>query len=114
MRIEYEPKVSKYFKDYQRLKKTIGNSLTVMVKLRIDQIQASENLLEYINAGIGKPHWLEGQLKNCLAVSLNKNYRLILRVDIDNKDASTLRVCNLVIVKGVEDYHGSKSNWLVP
>lgn len=69
----------------ERLKRVIGNEgqhlqkrvgpLSRTIKLRIDQMRAASNYIEYQSIGLGKPHHLEGDLKGCFAVNLTANYR---------------------------------------
>lgn len=114
MQIEYDSKIRKYFDSYTKLKKIAGLELARSIKKRIDQLTASKDLHSYLSFKIGNPHWLNGDFKNCIGINLNANYRLIIFIDIENKDVETLKLCDFVIVKGVSDYHGSKSNWIIP
>ena len=105
MEIEWhKKKKKKKMSDIQRLKKIIGIELTKMVKLRFNQIEATEDFQEFIKYGFGKVHPLKGNLKKYFGISITGNYRLVIMPDKNNK----------IIVRGVMDYHGDKYNWLIP
>ena len=105
MEIEfYNNEIQKKMSDMEELKKIIGIELAKMVKLRFNQIRASEDLKEFMQNGFGKPHPLKGNLKKYFGVGLTGNYRLVILPKGNKK----------VIVRGVIDYHGDKYNWLIP
>lgn len=105
MEIEfYNNEIQKKMSDMEELKKIIGIELAKMVKLRFNQIRASEDFQEFMQNGFGKPHPLKGNLKKYFGVGLTGNYRLVILPKGNKK----------VIVRGVIDYHGDKYNWLIP
>lgn len=105
MKIKYETKrIEKIMIDTRNLKSKIGLEMARMVKLRYNQIEATNNFQEYINNNIGKPHPLKGDLKGYYAIHITANYRLVVKSK-ENKN---------LIVKGVMDYHGDKYEWIIP
>lgn len=115
LQIEYESKkVQRFFEDYDLLRKKIGVEFARSVKKRMDQLRAADTITNYFDTGLGNPHWLQGNLKECISISISGNYRLVVRPKVNCKGNDILELCNIIIVKGVEDYHGTKSNWLIP
>ena len=105
--------VEKYFTDYGLMQRKIGNDITKIVKKRINALTASKNMDVYFSTGLGKPHMLSGNMKGYISISLTANYRLIIQPISDDENIVELKVCRIVEVKGVDDYHGGKSNWLI-
>lgn len=114
MEVTFSEKLKRVIGDEgQHLPKKAGE-LSRWIKRRMDQMRAANNYAEYQSIGLGKPHLLTGDLKGCFAVSLTANYRLIVRLGVDDLSAESLSKCDKVIIEGVVDYHGKKSNWLLP
>lgn len=61
--------------------------------------------------GIGFPHRLSGALDRCYAIRVSSNYRLIVEPDSEDLELDTLKMCKVVIIVGVVDYHGGKHEW---
>jgi len=115
VRIEYEDSsVEKYFKNLDLMKKKIGLDLTKITKKRQDQLRASDNFSIYLSTGLGKPHPLFENLKGCYGISLTGKMRLIVKPDVEELDPKSLINCEIVIIKGVMDYHGRKNEWIIP
>ncbi len=115
MLIEYESEsVRKIFNDYELMKKKIGNDRTRAIKKRIDQLKASVNFGIYLTTGLGKPHPLYKNLKGYYGVSITGNVRLIIKPNEESTEPEVLKQCDMVIIKGVMDYHGNKNKWLIP
>lgn len=117
--IKYDsPRVEKYFSDptYNKLVKEIGLELTRATKKRIDQIKSAVNFQAYLQYGLGKPeHLVDNQdSQNCYSVRLTGNYRLIIKPEANDLSSEQLSNCNGIIIKGVCDYHGGKTNWILP
>ena len=87
---------------------------TRTVKKHIDRLKASVSFQSFLNLGLGKPHVLTENLAGHYAVSVSGNLRLIIKPDCDDLSVSSLKNCNIVIVKGIGDYHGGKIEWLIP
>lgn len=96
------------------MKRKLGSDITKVLKKRIDALKASNNIGIFMNTGLGKPHHLNGDLRGYIGISLTSNYRLIIKPKCDSLSADSLKLCNIVIMKGVDDYHGSKNNWIIP
>lgn len=105
MEIEWHNhEIQKKMSNMEELRKIIGIELAKMVKLRFNQIEATENFQEFMKYGFGKPHPLKGNMKRYFGVGITGNYRLVVMPKGNQK----------IIVRGVIDYHGDKYNWLIP
>lgn len=107
-------KVHKILRDSDILIKTVGLEMAKKIKIRLNQLSATNNFKEFLENGIGKPHPLSGNLDGMFGISLNKNYRLLIEPLVDSLDDSTLRSCKKINIKGVVDYHDGKCEWLIP
>ncbi|MGN1116872.1 MAG: hypothetical protein ACI4TH_09900 [Candidatus Ornithomonoglobus sp.] len=114
MLIEYKNKtVENFLTDYKLMNKKIGKEVTKILIRRINALKAANNVGIFLSTGLGKPHFLSEDLYGHIAISLTGNYRLIIKPKTDDISAEALKICSIVCVKGVEDYHGSKNNWIV-
>lgn len=122
MQIEFEDtKVRILFEDldnvrgYQGLmKKSIGNDLTRAVKKRYNALNAADNFLIYLSTGLGKPHSLVGDMLGSYGINIDSNYRLVVKPVAEDIKPETLKLCRVIIIRGVVDYHGTKFDWLIP
>lgn len=114
--LEYsDKKVEKIICDDKILQKKIGTEFGKKVKMRLNQLKATDNFYEYLSKiGLGKPHLLEGNLGGCYGVSINANYRLVVQPLVKNLDIENLKNCKVLDIKGVLDYHGGKNEWIIP
>jgi proteic killer suppression protein/toxin YoeB len=113
MEIKYENgRVRKVFSDYQVLIRCVGLEITRSIKKRLNEIGASANFQSWLNTQLGKPHSLVGS--DDYAVSINSNLRLVLQPETNDNSLGSLLKCKSVVVKGVCDYHGGKTNWIIP
>jgi plasmid maintenance system killer protein len=113
--VEYETSsIKSYFDDFTYMNEKIGNDLTKAVKKRFDQLKASRTFGVYLSTGLGKPHRLYYDLDGYYGVSLSANIRLIIKPDSVSLELCVLNKCDSVIIKGVEDYHGKKQEWIIP
>jgi len=93
----------------KKMIKEYGMELSNSISKRMLQIQAVVTLDVYFKMGLGKPHFLERPYKHCFAVSVSKNFRLILRpvypsdYDFIKPDLSKIKEVTIMEVK---DYHG--------
>jgi proteic killer suppression protein/toxin YoeB len=114
MEIKYaNGRVQKPFSDYSVLIKTVGLEMTRAIKKRIDQIRAFENFQNWLKAQLGSPHQLRGNMRDYYGVSVTSNVRLILKPEADDYSLESLSKCTVIVVKGVCDYHGDKTNWII-
>ena len=115
MQIEYDnPNVRKYFDDFLLMQKTHGKDLTKIIKKRYDALKAANNFAIFLTTGLGKPHSLTGNLKGMYKVDVSANLRLIIQPIADDLSPEALAKCDTIIIKGVEDYHGTKNEWIIP
>ena len=107
MEIQFEnQKVQKSMSDMKELTTKIGLAMTKTVKQRYNQLEACENFEEYMKTGLGVPHPLNNDLKECYGIRITGNYMLIVKPEsLGSKK---------IIIKGVLDYHGDKNEWIIP
>ena len=111
--IEYENKqVKRYFTDYALMQRKTEH--TVIIKKRMDSLKASVCFNDFLRLGLGKPHLLYGSLANCYGICITDNVRLIVQPVCQDLSPQSLKECEIVVVKGVGDYHGDKINWFIP
>ena len=67
MEIKWHNKeIQKKMENMDELVKIVGAEIAKMVKLRFNQIEATDDFQELIRNGFGKPHPLKGDLKKYL------------------------------------------------
>ena len=96
------------------MQKRIGKELAKAVKKKLDAMKAANNYAIFLSTGLGKPHSLVGDHKGMYGVNVSANMRLIVQPITDNISPESLKKCDSIIIKGVEDYHGTKNEWLIP
>ena len=104
------PKVERYFGDYDKLKQKIGYDYTRKVVKIINALEAAETFSGYLSTGYAKPHTLTNS-DGCYGLSVSKNVRMVVKPNLIN---NSIEICTEVDVKGVCDYHGDKENWYIP
>jgi len=115
MEIDYHSnEVEKYFTNYKKIQRKKGFELARSVKKRVDQLAAAPTFQEYIDIGLGSPHSLTGNLKGWYGVDVKGNYKLLIRPDSDDLTSESLKKCKKAIIGGVVDYHGSKTEIIIP
>lgn len=112
--LAYDKKLDKILKDPNKIIKKIGLDMAIILKKRLNQLDASNNFQEFLNIGLGKPHPLKGNMKNMYGISITKNYRLVVEPICDSIDVSSLMKCEKINIKGVGDYHDGKCEWIIP
>ena len=115
MDIAYDnKKVRTLFSNFTEMKKKTDSVFTKQVKKRYDQLLAFESFHDCLQARLGNPHPLEGDKKGCYGINVTANKRLIVCPETDNLSSESLKKCKKIIIKGVEDYHGSKITSYIP
>ena len=100
--------------DFGLMGKKKGMDMAKAVKRRFDQLRAADTFLDFLSLGLGKPHRLTANLKGRYGISVTGNIRLIVRPEATNFDSVSLGTCKKIIIEGVVDYHGTKTEWLIP
>ena len=121
MTIIYEnPKIQLLFSDLENvagskklLQKQIGIDLARMSKTRMKQLKAARFFKNYLDNHIGNPHSLEGNLNTFYGVDLNAHIRLIIQPVPPDLSSEALKICEIVKIIGIVDYHGGKNEWLI-
>ena len=112
MKITYDnTKVEKCFTDYGVMKKKLPSDWLKPIKKHINNLDASDNFGIFLSLGLGKPEHLSGYEKPTYSLRISSNVRLIIELQTNGE---VIEECESLIVKGVCDYHGSKSNWYIP
>ena len=104
-------KVEKAFADYFKLKKELPNDWVRTIKKHMDRLEAAECFGDFLDLGLGKPEYLHGYEGVRYSLHVAPNVRLIISLDTEPEN---VRECTKVVVKGVCDYHGSKTTWYIP
>jgi Txe/YoeB family toxin of Txe-Axe toxin-antitoxin module len=113
--IEYDNKnVEALFSDFELMKKKTDAVFTKLVKKKYEQIKAFDNFADFIRSGIGKPHPLSGDKDDCYGVNITGSKRLVVCPISQNLSMTSLQLCKKIIIKGVENYHGSKTTSYIP
>ena len=110
----HDKKVEKILNDSNRILKKIGLDKAKMLKLRLNQLQASNNFKEFLDMGLGKPHPLTGNLDKLYSINITANYRLVVEPLVEMLDNESLKKCRNINIKGVMDYHAGKCEWIIP
>ncbi|MCF7931861.1 MAG: hypothetical protein K9K93_01715 [Acholeplasmataceae bacterium] len=115
MELTYDHKrVQKLFDDFDQMRKETNTVFTKLVKKRVDQLRAFETFADYLQSGLGKPHPLSGNKKDCYGIHITGGTRLVvcpLSLDLSTE---SLQYCKKILIKGVENYHGSKTTSYIP
>ncbi len=80
---------------------------------RKNQLIASENFNQFTETGLGKPHRLYGDFNFYYGITVSANVRLIVKPKTIDLSTESLKNCDIIILKGVVDYHGEKINWII-
>lgn len=114
------PKIQLLFSDLENvagsrklLQKQIGIDLARMSKTRMKQLKAARFFKNYLDNHIGNPHSLEGNLNTFYGVDLNAHIRLIIQPVPPDLSSEALKICEIVKIIGIVDYHGGKNEWLI-
>lgn len=115
MEIEFvDEKVRTLFDDFSLMAKRKGIEMTKGIKKRYEQLKAAETFSNYLSTGLGKPHSLTGNRERLYGISITANIRLIVEPVSVDLSMESLNKCTKVIIKGAEDYHGSKITTYIP
>ena len=77
------------------------------------QLKAAKFFKNYLDNHIGNPHSLEGNLNTFYGVDLNAHIRLIIQPVPTDLSPEALKICEIVKIIGIVDYHGGKNEWLI-
>lgn len=96
------------------MNKKAGQKYTKAIKKRYDQLRAAKMFDIFLSTRLGNPHKLYPDLNGYYGINVSGNIRLIIKPDTESIEPNVLKTCDTVIIKGVEDYHGGKQEWLIP
>ena len=115
LEIEYDNKqVKKLFSNFDLMKQHTDGVFTKQVKKRFDQLRAFETFEDLLKSRLGNPHPLTGNKKGCYAISISDSKRLIIFPISESLSQESLKLCKKIIIKGVENYHGTKTTSYIP
>ncbi|WP_059171979.1 hypothetical protein [Bacillus sp. FJAT-27445] len=98
------------YQNFSKLRKIYGEKLGKLITRRIQELEAFDSVGQLLDSKVGKGHFLKAEYKNCIALRLTSNYRLIIEpVYGEDTDFAHLDIYGLKIVTilKVEDYHGN-------
>lgn len=111
MEILYESKkLEELFQDHTKLSAKVDFHLLKIIKKRQLELMAADTFFDYLHIGLGRPHLLTGELHGYYATRLDANKRLIFKPIYEKNQKD----CSKVVIKGVIDYHGSKTTIYLP
>ena len=111
MKIIYANKrVEKYFTDYTKLKQKLPFEWVRSIKKLMDYLIAADSFGVFLSLGLGKPERLSGYKQVTYSLHVSANVRMIIEL---NATEDTVKICDEIEVKGVNDYHGGKDNWYI-
>ena len=112
MRVTYaNPKVKKYFSDFNKLKKKLSPDWVRTIKKHLDHLEATDCFGDFLKLGLGRPELLTGYEQIRYSLRVSANARLIIE---PNATQDTIMICDEIEIEGVSDYHGDKENWYIP
>ena len=112
MRVTYaNPKVEKYFSDFNTLKKVLPADWVRTIKKHLNNLEAADCFGDFLKLGLGKPEQLTGYKQIRYSLRVSANARLIIE---PNATQDTIMICDEIEIEGVSDYHGDKENWYIP
>jgi proteic killer suppression protein len=112
LRITYtNPKVEKYFSDFNKLKKALPDDWVRTIKKHLDRLEAADCFGDFLKLGLGRPEPLSGYKQIRYSLRVSANARLIIE---PNATQDTIMICDEIEIEGVSDYHGDKENWYIP
>ena len=108
MRVTYaNPKVEKYFSDFNKLKKVLPADWVRTIKKHLNNLEAADCFGDFLKLGLGKPEQLTGYKQIRYSLRVSANARLIIE---PNATQDTIMICDEIEIEGVSDYHGDKEN----
>ena len=106
-------RLEELFSNFKIISKEHGMPFAKILYRRIAELQAYEKVQDLFNANLGSPHFLKGDLKAYISISLIKNLRIILDTSKISDDINEILESRKIFIKGVVDYHGSKNKWII-
>lgn len=91
------------------MKKKLPSLWVKKINNLIDLLSESDNFGEFLDFKIGKPERLKGYVERVYSIHITRNVRLIIELI----DEQSIKLCEVIEVKGVNDYHGKKENWFI-
>lgn len=112
MQITYaSKKVQRYFENFEEMKKKIPQEWVRTVKKHLDRLRAAAVFGDFLKLNLGHPEQLKGKNAGKYSLHITGNVRLIIE---PSEKGEAVRICEVVQIKGVADYHGDKENWYIP
>lgn len=80
------------------------------IKKHIERLEAADTFGDFLALNLGLPEPLKGKDLGKYSLHISGNVRLIIQPLGTGQD---LMICEVVEMKGVVDYHGSKETWYI-
>jgi proteic killer suppression protein len=94
--------------DKEQARKKYGMEIAKKLILRLNQLQAFDNLKQVPHTRPFRRHKLKGKYDGCFAVDIVSGYRLIFKPVTDNGinvDEMNMSKINRILILEVKDYH---------
>ncbi len=106
MKISYENnKLEKKLSDEKKVVREFGQQISDKIYQRLEYLRAAKNLEAVSSSPPYRRHILNGNYKNCFAISITEKQRLIFKPDIDTNKDYKLKEIEKIIIVNIEDYH---------
>jgi plasmid maintenance system killer protein len=101
-------KLEKIISSSKKLKKQFGTDIANRIQQRITEFQAADTLSDISHLPPARLHALSGNRKDCFAVDVSANVRLIFQgLDEDYEITTDKTKAIKIYIKEVRDYHGN-------
>lgn len=113
---EYVEDIKNISNSKRLLIKDIGDELAKAFKRRLNQMESFDSFAEFYDGHIDNTEALKGNLKGYYSMTLNANYRIIIKPNIEECSIESLKHIKEFKIIGVIDYHGesnAKNKWLI-
>ena len=112
MQITYaSKKVQRYFEDLEEMKRKIPSDWVRSIKKHLVRLHAAAVFGDFLKLNLGHPEPLKGKNEGKYSLHITGNVRLIIE---PSDKGEAVKICKVVQIKGVADYHGDKENWYIP
>lgn len=103
-------KLAKEFNEFRLSKKVHGERRARLIRRRMDELRAANNLAEISHLPPPRMHQLKGERQGQISLDLDHPYRLLITVannPIPKKDNGSINLSKVtaVMVFGIEDTH---------
>jgi len=93
--------------DKEKARKKYGKNIAKKLIMRLNQLQAFENLMQVPHKPPFRRHKLKGEYEGCFAVVIEGGFRLIFKpiIEDNSNDNTDLKKVKKILILEVKDYH---------